>query len=154
MQAEVPRMTRLLPPAYFFAAIVLMLALHFLVPGASLISFPWRLLGILPVAAGIALNIDADRQFKALKTTVKPFQESSALATNRSFRLSRNPMYLGMILIVSGIAVFMGSASPWIVVAGLAVVLDRVFIVREERMLDETFGAAFRDYEQRVRRWL
>ena len=90
-------MTRLLPPAYFFAAIVLMLALHFLVPGASLISFPWRLIGILPVAAGIALNVDADRQFKALKTTVKPFQEFDALATDRSFRLSRNPMYLGMI---------------------------------------------------------
>ena len=147
-------MTKVLPPTYFLAAIVLMLAMHFLVPVAVLVSFPWRLAGVLPVAAGIALNVVADRQFKERRTTVKPFQASAALITDRAFRWSRNPMYLGMILIVSGIAILAGSASPWLVVAVLAILLDRVFIVREERMLAETFGAAFEQYKRRVRKWL
>ncbi len=63
-------------------------------------------------------------------------------------------MYLGMVLIVSGAALLEGSVSPWIAVVALAVLLDRIFIVREENMLGETFGAAFEDYRRRVRRWL
>ncbi len=147
-------MTKLLPPTYFLLAIALMLAVHFLIPIAALIPLPWRLVGVLPIAAGIALNIVADRQFKKFNTTVKPFQKSSALITDGCFRWGRNPMYLGMILIVSGSAVLVGSASPWIVVVALAILLDRIFIVREEKLLGETFGTGFQQYKQRVRRWL
>ena len=63
-------------------------------------------------------------------------------------------MYLGMVLIVAGIAIFAGSTSPWIAVAGLALLLDRVFIAPEERQMAETFGDAFEQYRKRVRRWL
>jgi len=63
-------------------------------------------------------------------------------------------MYLGMVLIVAGAALIEGTLSPWIATVALAVLLDRVFIVREEAMLEETFGAAFRQYRSRVRRWL
>jgi protein-S-isoprenylcysteine O-methyltransferase Ste14 len=63
-------------------------------------------------------------------------------------------MYLGMVLIVAGVAILLGSVTPWIAVAVLAVLLDRVFIAREEKMLAGTFGAAFEDYRARVRRWL
>jgi protein-S-isoprenylcysteine O-methyltransferase Ste14 len=62
---------------------------------------PWRFAGVLPIAAGIALNVAAARQFKPRNTTVTPFQESSALMTDGVLRWSRNPMYLGMVLIVS-----------------------------------------------------
>ncbi len=147
-------MTRVLPPTYFIAAIMLTIAVHFLVPLALPIPFPWRVVGLLPIAAGAVLNIAADRQFKRLGTTVKPLQRSTALATDGVFRWSRNPMYLGMVFIVAGIALLEGSISPWIVVAVLAIVLDRVFIAPEEKMLKETFGDAFEHYSHRVRRWL
>jgi protein-S-isoprenylcysteine O-methyltransferase Ste14 len=147
-------MTRLLPPTYFLSAIVLILAAHFLVPIATLIPQAWRLVGVLPMMAGIALNILADRQFRKFHTTVKPLQTSSALITDGCFRWSRNPMYLGMVLIASGTAILEGSVSPWIVVVALAILLDRVFIVREEKMLAETFGTDFQNYQRRVRRWL
>jgi protein-S-isoprenylcysteine O-methyltransferase Ste14 len=147
-------MTKILPPVYFFGAIALTIAAHFLIPLAVIIPFVWRFAGLLAIACGIALNIEADRQLKRLGTTVKPFQRSNALATGGVFRWSRNPMYLGMILIVSGVALLAGSVSPWIIVAALAVLLDRVFVRREEQMLKETFGAAFEPYTERVRRWL
>ena len=147
-------MTKVLPPVYFFAAIAFALLAHFVFPLDVLIPFGWRFAGLGPLAAGTALNIAADRQFKLRGTTVKPFQSSSALVTDGVFGWSRNPMYLGMVLIVAGVAILLGSVTPWIAVAVLAVLLDRVFIAREETMLAGTFGAAFEDYRARVRRWL
>jgi len=143
-----------LPPVYLFVAILLMAAAHFLVPLATLIPFPWTISGLLPLAAGVGLILAADRQFKQFKTTVKPFEVSSALITAGVFRWSRNPMYLGMVLTVAGIAVFVGSATPWIVVVLIAVLLHRRFVLVEERMLAETFGAQFETYKRSVRRWL
>jgi protein-S-isoprenylcysteine O-methyltransferase Ste14 len=147
-------MTKILPPTYFFAAIALTIALHFLFPVATFIPLPWRFAGLLLIAAGIPLNIAADRQFKRRNTTAKPFEKSSALVTDGVCRWSRNPMYLGMVLIVSGIAVIERSVTPWIVVAALAVLLERIFILREENMLQEAFGTVFQEYRMRTRRWL
>ncbi|MGO9546816.1 MAG: methyltransferase family protein [Rhodomicrobium sp.] len=147
-------MTKLLPPSYFFAAIVLAILAHFLFPLAVLIPSAWRAAGLLPIAAGIGLNLAADRQFKRCQTTVKPLQRSSTLVTDGVFRISRNPMYLGMVLILCGVALIEGTASPWIAVAALAAILSRVFIRREETMLEETFGAVFEDYKQSTRRWV
>ncbi len=144
----------LLPPVYFFTAVALALAAHFLFPLAAIVPFGCRFAGSIPIAAGIALNIVADRQFKQHRTEVKPFKRSTALVTGGVFRWSRNPMYLGMVLIVCGTAWLEGTLSPWIAAAGLAVLLDRLFIVREERMLEETFGAAFERYRRSVRRWV
>ena len=91
-------MTNRLPAAdLFLASLVLMAACAFALPIAPLLSWPWRATGLVPIAAGVLLNLAADRALKDLGTTVKPFERSSALATNGVFRLSRNPMYLGMV---------------------------------------------------------
>lgn len=143
-----------LPPTYFFLAIAAMAALHFFLPLASLIAYPLNLIGGIPLLAGAALNILADNALKAANTTVKPFQASSVLLTSGVYRLCRHPMYLGMVLILLGLAVFMGSLSPFIVIAIFAVLMERVFIQAEERMLAQKFGNRWLDYKQRVRRWI
>lgn len=144
---------RITPPTYLLAAILLAIALHFRLPVATLIVFPQRLLGLAPLAAGVILNILADLSFKRHETTVTPFERATALVTDGVFSLSRNPMYLGMVLILAGIVVFLGSLSPWVIVAGFTALLDRVFIVPEEPILRRTFGPIYEDYEKRVRRW-
>jgi protein-S-isoprenylcysteine O-methyltransferase Ste14 len=144
----------LLPPAYFLGSLLLMAALGFALPIASLLSWPWRATGILPIAAGALLNLAADRAFKDLGTTVKPFERSSALATSGVFRLSRNPMYLGMALILIGAAMLLGLLTPFLVAAGFIVVIETRFIPVEERMLAERFGDAWAAYRQRTRRWI
>lgn len=143
-----------MPPTYFLTALVLAVALHFLFPLYRLLNFPWTLEGLLPLAIGIMLNLAADKAFKQHDTTVKPFEESKMLVTRGVFAVSRNPMYLGMALILLGIALFLGSASPFLVVIALVIVFDRMFIAPEEKMLEETFGDKFDEYRARVRRWI
>lgn len=147
-------MRQVLPPSYFFGAILLAVILHFLLPGYQLVTLPWRLLGLAPLVIGIVLNVLADQAFKKYDTTVKPFEKSSTLVTGGVFRITRNPMYLGMILILFGVAMLLGSASPFVVVPLLAALLDRVFIAPEEQMLQDTFGGRFLQYRKRVRRWI
>ena len=82
---------KVLPPTYLLVAIVLMLVLHFLIPVHKLVPMPWNILGVIPLACGIALNLVADRAFRQAQTTVKPFEESTALITTGAFRITRHP---------------------------------------------------------------
>lgn len=143
-----------MPPTCFLAAIGSMAVLHLLLPIRQLFDWPWRAIGLAPLAAGVALNLLADRSFKKLGTTVKPFEKSQALAVDGVFRISRHPMYLGMVLMLLGIAILLGSVAPWFVVPLLAVGFDRAFIRPEERVLDATFADEYRAYRRRVRRWI
>jgi protein-S-isoprenylcysteine O-methyltransferase Ste14 len=131
-----------------------MALLGLLLPGAHLGPPRWRLLGLLPLAAGIALNLLADRAFKAAGTTVKPLLESTALVTDGVFRLTRNPMYLGFLLLLLGLWILLGVATPGLVLAPFAVLIDRAFIAPEEEKLARTFGGPYAAYRHRVRRWL
>ncbi len=145
---------RALPPMYLYGAVGLIVLLHFLFPIATVIPKPWHFLGILPFALGSALNMLADRDFKINGATVKPFQTSTALLTGGVYKFSRHPMYLGFVLILIGIAVFLRSLSPYIVVGVFPILMDLVFIRVEEAMLGETFGEEWMAYKRNVRRWI
>ena len=143
-----------LPPTYLFTALVAMLMVHFVFPTEIIINYPWSLFGCGPLAMGIILNLIADAAFKKHNTTVKPFDESAALITTGVFRISRHPMYLGMVLILLGIAILMGSLMPFFVVIVFATLMEVVFIKTEERMLEQKFGSVWLEYKKKVRRWL
>ena len=145
---------KVLPPTYLLVAIVLTLVLHFLLPVYKIVPVPWNLLGILPLAGGIALNLITDRAFHQAQTTVKPFEESTALITTGVFRITRNPMYLGYLLILLGVALIVRSVTPYAGILVFAILMDRVFIRVEEQMLGKQFGQAWREYAQKVRRWV
>jgi protein-S-isoprenylcysteine O-methyltransferase Ste14 len=147
-------MKAVLPPACFLIAILLTVALRLLLPFRELIPLPWRLVGLVPLLVGIMLNILADRSLKRHKTTVKPFEASRVLVTEGVFRVSRHPMYLGMILITAGIAVLLGSLTPWFILPLFALFLDARFIRIEESVLEATFGEAYRGYKKQARRWI
>jgi len=145
---------RVLPPSYLFVSIVTMAALHLLLPLRRIILFPFNLVGAIPLALGIALNLIANRAFKKNKTTVKPFEKSTALITSGVFRISRHPMYLGFVLILTGVAILMGSLTPYLIVVAFAILMDVIFVRSEEEMLEDTFGDAWLKYKKRVRRWI
>ena len=133
-----------------------MIALHFVVPiGQLLTSWPFRIAcgGIL-VAAGVALNIWADALFKRAGTSVKPLEATTALIVQGPFAFSRHPMYLGMLLILGGSAVTLGSVSPWLAIPVFMWKITRGFVVAEETKLEATFGAQYVEYKRKVRRWL
>ena len=154
MAAETPHKQRVLPPTYFGIALMAAVAGHVFLPIAELVAWPWNLSGLLFIASGIWLNLDADRAFKARGTTVKPFQESSVLITDGSYNISRHPMYLGMLLILCGLATLLGSVFPFLVVPILWILLDRRFVKIEEKMLEYRFGEDWQRFTGRVRRWI
>jgi protein-S-isoprenylcysteine O-methyltransferase Ste14 len=145
---------RLMPTSWLLIALVAMAALRLVFPIATVIPGPWGLAGIVLLALGVAMNLAADRAFHKAGTTVKPFEESSALLTNGVFRLTRNPMYLGFVLILAGAAALLGSLTPWLVIPAFAVLIDRMYITGEERMLAAKFGPAWQEYSKKTRRWL
>ena len=76
------------------------------------------------------------------------------MVTRGVYRLSRNPMYLGFVLMLIGVALLLGTVTPYVVVVVFAVVIDRVFTVVEEYMLAKKFGTAWQAYTAHTRRWL
>ena len=144
----------LLPPAYFAIAIVVMVLLHFVLPIAVWLNSPWGATGVVLILIGLGFNVVADRQFKRYGTTIKPLQPSTALVTEGLFGISRNPMYLGMVLVLFGIAVMLGTVSPLVVIPVFTWWITVRFIVPEEQHLNTQFGRTFTDYRSKVRRWL
>jgi protein-S-isoprenylcysteine O-methyltransferase Ste14 len=145
---------QIFPPTYVLITLIVMLVLQFIFPGIKLVPLPWNLLGLIPLIAGVALNIIADGAFRRSGTTVKPFQESSVLLTDGIYMYSRHPMYLGFVLILIGVAILLGSLTPWVVIPIFVVLMEVVFIQVEERMLEKKFGSAWLTYKKKVRRWI
>ena len=153
MPANKNERKRVLPPVYLFLSLTSILLLHFLFPAAEIAPYPWNLLGILPLLLGVSLNLIADAAFKREQTTVKPFEKSAALVINGVFQISRHPMYLGMVLILLGVAILLGTFTPLIVVVVFGILMELVFMRTEERMLEEQFGATWLAYKKKVRKW-
>jgi len=145
---------RMLPPTYLFNALAAMVFLHLFVPLYTVTHYPWNIFGVVPLSTGIFLNLAADRSLKKRNTTVKPFEASSALVTTGVYRFSRHPMYLGMIFILTGVALLLESLSPYIIIPIFALLMDRTFISAEESMLGTRFGDEWKKYKSTVRRWL
>ncbi len=145
---------RILPPAYLLISILVMLGLGLLFPITWVIQPFWNLLGLLPLALGILLNLRVDRAFHQAHTTVKPFAQSSTLVTKGVYQISRNPMYLGFVLILIGISILLRSLFPYLVIAIFVLLIDQVFIRVEEKMLADEFGDQWEAYRKRTRRWI
>lgn len=106
--------------------------------------------------AGIGLAVAGVVSFAHARTTVDPLHpdRASALVTNGVFRVTRNPMYVGMALAVAAFSTWWGTWFGIVGVVAFVAWIDRVQIPAEERALDAHFGAAFTAYRDRVRRWV
>ena len=146
--------SRILPPVYFLIALIAMMTLHYFVPGARLFDSPLRYSGIFLVVAGIALVLWAAVLFRQAGTAIRPFQESAALVAGGPYRVTRNPMYVGMVGVLLGVSVLLGSTTPLLVVPAFAILIDFRFIRAEEAILETRFGSAYTEYKSKVPRWL
>ena len=105
--------------------------------------------------AGFAIAIAGVVAFRRVRTTVDPFdpEKTTALVTVGVYRLSRNPMYLGMALLLAGWAIHLGSLWSVLGVPAFMLYITRFQILTEERVLHEKFDDAFTAYARRTRRW-
>jgi protein-S-isoprenylcysteine O-methyltransferase Ste14 len=143
------------PPLIFLAALLLGLAVDRLLP----FTFPaddwvhWVLAGAL-ILIGLALAAAGIGNFSSAATPVPTNRPTRALVTSGIHGWSRNPIYLGLFLIYVGIAIAARSLSALILTLPLAIVIRYGVVAREEAYLEGRFGDAYRDYRERVRRWL
>ena len=119
-----------------------------------------KLVRLLVAAAlggiGIAIAIGGVMSFRRAKTTVSPLkpETSAALVSTGVYSFTRNPMYLGMVVVLFAWAAYLSSIWALVGPVFFALYITRFQIVPEERVLDRLFGAPFAAYKKRVRRWL
>lgn len=92
--------------------------------------------------------------FKQKNTAIVPFRESSYLITEGIFNYSRNPIYLGMIITLIGVWIYLGSLTPVFIIPVFSWLIQEMFIKEEEKMLEDRFGEDYREYKATVRRWI
>ncbi len=145
---------QLIAPILASICLALMLLLHWLYPVGPLIHFPFNLAGLLLSGMGLAISFAAHGQFKKIGTNLYPFSRPGKLVTDGLFRYTRNPMYLGLTLFLSGAWLFLGSLSPGVFAAAFLLVADRWYITYEEGQLLAIFGATYTAYQAKTPRWI
>ena len=144
----------LFPPVCFLLSVGAMICLAVFIPGKTIISFPWNLLGVLPFVTGAAITVLVDRAFRRDIDAGGEPEGTGSLITTGMFRYSRNPMYLGYLLMLGGLGVSLGALTPLLVIPLFLFILQAICIAVEERTLEERFGETWSRYRREVRRWL
>ncbi len=145
---------KLPPPLVFAVPLILGLVIGRWLPLASLPTLPARVAGTIFVAAGLGFAGWARLIFLRRGTTVLPFRPVSVFVVSGPFRVSRNPIYVGMTAVYVGVALLCRSVWPLLFLPFVIVAVQKTAIDREEAYLERRFGAKFLDYKARVRCWL
>ncbi len=153
-EEEVGRKRRLYPPHVLFLAIVCMKVVDLLFFREIFSSIYFVYLGALVAILGIALVIHCRKLFFAADTEITPFKESSSLIVSGAYRYSRNPIYLGMLMVIFGVALEFNNVATLLVPLAFFIWIRQCFVLPEERMMEETHGVEFENYRSAVRRWL
>lgn len=140
-----------LPPVWMLIAILATFVLHYTFP---LVIFNFRAIDTGLIAAGVYLIVAPIIWFKRKKTTILPRQKPSKLIVEGLFKFSRNPMYLGMVVLTFGIGVTLGSLQALIPAIALFFHLQKNFVIPEERKLREALGQDAEDYFATTGRWI
>jgi protein-S-isoprenylcysteine O-methyltransferase Ste14 len=142
------------PPIWLVVGLVTIFALNEYLPLASFSGPMATGLGSFAIFIGLILLVHAGGMFKAAETDMIPFKNVSALVTTGAYRVTRNPMYLGMALVLFGTSITVGAYSALFVAPVFMAIIEFRFIRPEEAMLRELFGDDFDSYCKLVRRWL
>ncbi len=142
------------PTAWFALSLVLTALVGFSTPGSVSGGTTATLLGLVLIGVGLALNIAGSSAFRAAGTPIAPSALPTRLVTTGVFSFSRNPMYLGMVLILVGLVLLLARPAAGLVPVLFGVLVTRTFIAPEEARLAQTFGPEWQEYRTHVRRWL
>ena len=144
---------RIYPPVLAGLLLLGVLLLHLLGGHHHRFIHPHQLLGLLLVAAGVGLASYAAALFGGHATTRNPYGQPTEFITDAPYTFTRNPMYLGLTVILLGFAIFFGSPTMLIAPIVFYLVIDRMLIPQEEATMERLFEEQYLDYQRRVRRW-
>jgi protein-S-isoprenylcysteine O-methyltransferase Ste14 len=144
------------PPIYMlsFAAIMYLVAQNF--PVLNLFSEPLKQLAYPFLVVGLIFDLFAVSQFFRSKTTVNPIKpnKTKTIVSTGLYKITRNPMYLGMLLLLIAWSIHLGVLTPFLLLPIFVWVLTIQQIIPEEKILEKNFGESYLNYKQKVRRWI
>jgi len=146
----------IMPPTVLYACLAAGVGLELAMPAtvAGLAGF-WRIAAGMAVAlAGFAFMMAGHERFKKLGTAVRTNQPAGMLVVQGAYRVSRNPMYVGMSVMFLGVGLAVGSLWMLASYAPMGLYLALYVVPREEAYMKRKFGREYLDYQQSVRRWL
>ena len=147
-------MIKIPPP---LIVLVLIVSIYFSSKKIDLINIPLQMeISIFILSAGILIFLNPVLQFIKSKTTVNPiqFEEVNKLVTSGIFKYSRNPMYLGMLMIVLSTSIFYLNIYSILTPLLFILWINKFQIKREEEFLIEKFGDEYLSYKKKTRRWI
>ena len=145
------------PPNLALGCLAAAAILELIVPlGPGLAQGSWKpvVTGSVFVALGLVFGWGAVQRFLQAGTTVPIHEPTDALVTTGLFRLSRNPIYIGLITVYFGLCLMLTTLWGLLLLPVLVAVLHKGVVLREEEFLERKFGDAYRTYKAKVPRWL
>jgi len=146
-----------IPPPVIYALIFLLsLLLQKLFPISTLFfkTQVAAVLGYLFVASSIIFSLPAIVKFIRSKNTLITIKPANSLQTGGIYTITRNPMYLGLLFLYTGIAFFAGNLWTFIFIPVVVIIITTYVIGREEKYLLDAFGQDYTSYKIEVRRWI
>jgi len=146
---------KLPPPFLYLTSFLVGIVLQHALPIPAPLPLPLgRFLGWLLAVVSLVVAALGVRSLRAAGTTIRTDKPASMLVTVGIFGRTRNPLYLSLLLLYAGISVFLNLWWPVVLLPLLVLTMNRFVIAKEEAYLVGEFGAAYREYTQRVRRWM
>jgi protein-S-isoprenylcysteine O-methyltransferase Ste14 len=118
------------------------------------VPYPYNLIGIIIIITGILITVLTNFILLKKKTSIKPLEAPIAFIISGPFKLSRNPIYLGMTIALFGVETVLGSLSTYIFPVIFVIIINTLIIPVEEKNLENKFGKKYLDYKAKVRRWI
>ncbi|HEY9560895.1 MAG TPA: isoprenylcysteine carboxylmethyltransferase family protein [Anseongella sp.] len=144
------------PPVLYITTFLAALLLQRMLPLRSIFfgTCVSTIIGWLALITGLVFAFPALRQFFITKNTLVTIKPAHALQTSGIYSISRNPMYVGLLFLYSGLSLLAGNWWNFILLPLLVLLVQEYVIKREEKYLGRRFGKTYFDYRSRVRRWL
>ncbi len=115
---------------------------------------PLRIVGFALACIGFLFGVGAFVEFSRARTTVDPHGSVTQVVTTGIYRFTRNPIYMGFLLIIIGLPLNSGFYWGILLAPFFIITMNRLVIEKEEAYLEKKFGETYTGYKSRVRRWL
>jgi protein-S-isoprenylcysteine O-methyltransferase Ste14 len=143
----------IIPPVFVLISLILIVIFYFVSPEFNWIPFPANLIGIVVSFTGFVIMGKSRDLFNKHKTTLD-IEKSSFLIQEGIFLKTRNPMYVGMFLLLLGLGICFMNLFSILIPFGFILILHFVFVLKEEKLMFDSFGQVYTNYKSKVKRWI
>ncbi len=147
-------MQKLIPPFVVIISILAMVLIHFIAPFQIVVQNPFNFLGVILIISGLTITKKVRKMFSKIDTEIHTFKKPSQFVTYGLFQYSRNPIYLGFVIVLIGVNITLGSLTPFVFVLIFIFVTNYWYIPFEEKNMQIQFGKDYENYKKKVRRWI